>query len=149
MAACKDGKSAAAYGLAHILVALSVTNKVSRPHLHCLPPLSPPLLATHPSPSFLSPWLEQEVQERALAEKEMDITADQLAELQRITKQRSEEDEEEDTAERVALRIREVVRHDGIRALVRLAAGASPQTRELVALALRQMAVEGMVRGSM
>lgn len=116
-AACKDGKGAAAYGLAHIFASLTVTNK--------------------------------EVQERVLAEKEMEITADQLAELQRITKQRSETEEDEDTAEKVGWRIQKVAQHDGIRALARLCDGASPSTREQVALAFRQIAVELAVRGSM
>jgi hypothetical protein len=114
----KDGRGAAAYGLAHIFASLTVTNK--------------------------------EVQERLLAEKEMEITPEQLEELQRITKQKSEGEEEDmDNAERCGWRIRQIVQADGIRALVRLSEGASEATKEQIALALRQIAVEPSVRGSL
>mmetsp|Transcript_61217 Transcript_61217/g.167892 ORF Transcript_61217/g.167892 Transcript_61217/m.167892 type:complete len:612 (-) Transcript_61217:137-1972(-) len=116
-AACKDGRSAVAYGLAHIFASLTVTNK--------------------------------DVQRRQLAEKEMDITPEQLEELQRITKQKNDDDEEEDTPQRVAFRTQKIVQNDGIRALVRLADGASESTQLQVAMALRQIAVEVPVRGSM
>lgn len=113
---CSDGKGAAAFGLAHIFVSLSVTNK--------------------------------EVQERQLAEKEMEITPEQLAELQRITKQKNPDEEDDDTKEKAGWRIRKIVQSDGIRALVRLAEGASEKTKEQIALAMRQCAVEPSVRGS-
>mmetsp|Transcript_65295 Transcript_65295/g.131321 ORF Transcript_65295/g.131321 Transcript_65295/m.131321 type:complete len:993 (+) Transcript_65295:77-3055(+) len=114
----KDGKGAAAYGLAHIFASLSVTNK--------------------------------EVQERMLAEKEMEITPEQLSELQRITKQKAENEEEDtDDAERCGWRIRQIVQADGIRALVRLSDGASEATKDQVSLALRQISVEPSVRGSL
>jgi hypothetical protein len=115
-AMCSDGRGAAAYGLAHIFVSLSVTNK--------------------------------EVQERQLAEKEMEITAEQLAELQRITKQKNPDEDDDDTPEKVAWRVRKIVQCDGIRALVRLADGASEITKEQISLALRQCAVEPSIRGS-
>mmetsp|Transcript_7134 Transcript_7134/g.13016 ORF Transcript_7134/g.13016 Transcript_7134/m.13016 type:complete len:268 (-) Transcript_7134:608-1411(-) len=79
----------------------------------------------------------------------MDITPEQLEELQRITKQKNDDEEEEDTPERVAFRTQKIVQNDGIRALVRLADGASESTQLQVAMALRQMAVEVPVRGSM
>ena len=71
----------------------------------------------------------KEVQRRQLAEKEMDITPEQLEELQRITKQKNDDEEEEDTPERVAFRTQKIVQNDGIRALVRLADGASESTQ--------------------
>jgi hypothetical protein len=69
--------------------------------------------------------------------------------LQRITKQKSEAEEDTDDAERCGWRIRQIVQCDGIRALVRLSKGASPQTEEQIALALRQIACEPSVRGSL
>ena len=117
VALAKDGRGAAAYGLAHIFASLSVTNK--------------------------------EVQERALAEREMEITPEQLAELQRITKQKGEAEEDTDNSERCGWRIRMIVQADGIRALVRLTEGASEKTKEQIALALRQLSVEPAVRGSL
>ena len=77
------------------------------------------------------------------------ITPEQLAELQRITKQKSEAEEDTDDAERCGWRIRQIVQCDGIRALVRLSQGASAKTEEQIALALRQIAVEPSVRGSL
>ena len=90
----------------------------------------------------------KEVQERQLAEKEMEISAEQLAELQRITKQKSADEDDDDTKEKASWRIRKIVQCDGIRALVRLADGASEKTKEQIALALRQCAVEPSIRGS-
>ena len=77
------------------------------------------------------------------------ITPDQLAELQRITKQKSEAEDDTDDSERCGWRIRQIVQCDGIRALVRLSQGASAKTEEQIALALRQIAVEPSVRGSL
>jgi len=90
----------------------------------------------------------KEVQERILAEKEMDISAEQLAELQRITKQKGETEEDTDDNDKCCWRIRQLVQSDGIRALVRLAEGASDNTKELISMALRQIATEPSVRGS-
>ena len=91
----------------------------------------------------------KEVQERLLKEREMEITPEQLAELQRITKQKGESEEDTDNPERCGWRIRQIVQADGIRALVRLTDGASEKTKEQVALALRQIVVEPSVRGSL
>ena len=78
----------------------------------------------------------------------MEITPEQLAELQRITKQKHDAEDDSDDADKAGFRIRQIVQEDGIRALVRLADGASENTKEQIALALRQIAVEPSVRGS-
>lgn len=83
-----------------------------------------------------------------LAEREMEITTEQLAELQRITKTKGETEEDKDDHDRCVVRIRRIVQADGVRALVKLSEGASEATKEQIALGLRQIAIEPSVRGS-
>jgi hypothetical protein len=64
----------------------------------------------------------------------MDITPEQLEELQRITKQKANDDADDDTPERVAARVRKMVQSDAIRALVRLCDGASKATQHQIVI---------------
>jgi len=107
----KDGKSPWAYGLASIMASLTQSN--------------------------------DDLRREALAEKE--ITPEQYEQMQKIQKmqlpegQRGDEIGDADPPEKMEGRIKELLAHDAIRALVKLATEASAATQELVATALSQV----------
>jgi hypothetical protein len=123
-----DMRSTATYGLAHILAALTVSN--------------------------------HELRAKALADKDMTPEQfDKLQELQRLKTEdehgnvieEKKEPDDPDTDAMVRKRITKIVIANGIPVLLKLITGASTQTRETAARALRQICVDdkGPARGMM
>ncbi len=119
-----DPRSSAAYGLAHIFAAISVTN--------------------------------HELRAAALAEKDMTVEQfEKLQELQRIkTKDKDgnpieekKEDEDIDSNELCAMRIKRIATSGGLVCLTRLLQSGSSKTKETAARALRQVCAEPTARG--
>ena len=91
-----------------------------------------------------------ELRRRHFADKEMDITAEQYDELQRITKQKAEDDADADTADLCGARCVKLAMADGVLALANLAAtGPSPLTSEHLAATLVALAKDENLRGTL
>ncbi|KAH8075336.1 hypothetical protein JL721_1339 [Aureococcus anophagefferens] len=89
-----------------------------------------------------------ELRRRHYADKEMDITAEQYDELQRITKQKAEDDADTDTADLCGARCVKLAMADGVLALANLAAtDPSPLTSEHLAATLVALAKDENLRG--
>ena len=119
-----DPRSSAAYGLAHIFATITVTN--------------------------------HELRAASLAEKEMTVEQyEKLQELQRIktkdkdgnTIEEKKEEEDMDSSELCAMRIKRIVASGGIACLTRLLQSGSSKTKETAARALRQICAEATARG--
>ncbi|KAH8064754.1 hypothetical protein JL722_1635 [Aureococcus anophagefferens] len=91
-----------------------------------------------------------ELRRRHFADKEMDITAEQYDELQRITKQKAEDDADTDTADLCGARCVKLAMADGVLALANLAAtDPSPLTSEHLAATLVALAKDENLRGTL
>ncbi|KAJ8612844.1 hypothetical protein CTAYLR_002084 [Chrysophaeum taylorii] len=112
------GSDPAAFGLATIFAAITVTNN--------------------------------ELRQRHFREKEMDITPEQYDELQRITKQKAEDDADKDDDDLCKKRCRKLALADGVAALARLAStNPSSATAACLAETLSNLAKDDALRGTL
>jgi protein unc-45 len=119
-----DSRSTAAYGLAHIFAALSVTNRELR------------ALALAEKEMTLEQYDKLQELQRI---KTKDKDGNDLEE--------KKEEDDMDTAELCSLRIKRISASGGIGCLVRLMSAGSTKTKETSARALRQICVEQSSRG--
>ncbi|KAJ1456933.1 hypothetical protein M885DRAFT_482063 [Pelagophyceae sp. CCMP2097] len=91
-----------------------------------------------------------ELRRRHFHDREMEITPEQYDELQRVTKQKADDDADDDTLELAAARCRKFVVADGVVALAHLAsARPSVETAQKLAEVLSMLAKDEAVRGTL
>ncbi|RYH32189.1 hypothetical protein EON65_01040 [archaeon] len=120
-----DPRSTAAYGLAHILASLTVTNKELK------------ALALAEKEITVEQYEQMQELQRIKARDDDGTVVEER-----------KEDPDNDTMDLCNLRIKRIAAHDGIKALLRLVEKGSNKTKETACKALRQMLVEHSVRGS-